>query len=40
VQVNVHDWLALPIGGPTLDRTEWGKDPSLKLSFDPVLDRI
>jgi hypothetical protein len=29
VQVDVHDRLALPIGGPTLDRTEWGKDPSL-----------
>jgi hypothetical protein len=40
VQADVHDWLALPIGGPTLDLTEWGKDPSLELSFNPVLDRI
>jgi hypothetical protein len=40
VQADVHDRLALPVGSPTLDRTEWGKDPSLELSFDPVLDRI
>jgi hypothetical protein len=40
VQVDVHDWLALPIGGPTLDRAEWGKDPSLEPGYDPVLDRI
>jgi hypothetical protein len=40
VQANVHDRLALPVGGLTLDRTEWGKDPGLKPSFDPVLDRI
>jgi hypothetical protein len=40
VQANVHDRLALPVGGPTLDRTEWGKDPGLEPGFDPVLDRI
>jgi hypothetical protein len=40
VQGDVHDRLALPVGGPTLNRTEWGKDPSLELGFDPVLDRI
>jgi hypothetical protein len=40
VQADVHDRLALPIGGPTLDRTEWGKDPGLEPGFDPVLDRI
>jgi hypothetical protein len=40
VQADVHDRLALLIGGPTLDRTEWGKDPSLELGFVPVLDRI
>jgi hypothetical protein len=40
VQADVHDWLALPVGGPTLDRTEWGEDPSLEPGFDPVLDQI
>jgi hypothetical protein len=40
VQTNVHDRLALPIGSPTLDHTEWVKDPGLELSFDPVLDWI
>jgi hypothetical protein len=40
VQADVHDRLVLPIGGPTLDRTEWGKDPGLEPGFDPVLDRI
>jgi hypothetical protein len=40
VQADVHDRLALPIGGPTLDRTEWGKDPGLEPGFNPVLDRI
>jgi hypothetical protein len=40
VQVDVHDWLALLVDSPTLDRTEWGKDPGLELGFDPVLDRI
>jgi hypothetical protein len=30
----------LPIGGPTLDRTEWGKDPDLELGLDPVLEWI
>jgi hypothetical protein len=40
VQADVHNWLALPIGGLTLDRTEWGKDPGLEPGFDPVLDRI
>jgi hypothetical protein len=40
VQADVHDWLTLSVSGPTLDRTEWGKDPDLELSFDPVLDQI
>jgi hypothetical protein len=40
VQAHVHDRLALPVSGPTLDRAEWGKDPGLKSGFDPVLDRI
>jgi hypothetical protein len=40
VQADVHNRLALPVSGPTLDRTEWGKDPSLEPGFDPVLDRI
>jgi hypothetical protein len=40
VQADVHDRLALLIGGLTLDRTEWGKDPGLEPGFDPVLDRI
>jgi hypothetical protein len=39
-QANVHERLALPVGGPTLDHTEWGKDLGLELRFDPVLDRI
>jgi hypothetical protein len=40
VQADVHDRLALPVSGPTLDRTEWGKDPILEPGFNPVLDRI
>jgi hypothetical protein len=40
VQVDSHDRLALPIGGPTLDSTEWGKDPGLESGFNPVLDQI
>jgi hypothetical protein len=40
VQADVHDRLALPVGSPTLDRTEWGKDLGLEPRFDPVLDRI
>jgi hypothetical protein len=40
VQVNVHDRLALPVDGSTLDHTEWGKDPGLEPGFNPVLDRI
>jgi hypothetical protein len=40
VQVDIHDRLTLPIGGLTLNRTEWGKDPSLEPGFDPVLDQI
>jgi hypothetical protein len=40
VQVDVRDRLALPIGGPTLDHTEWGKDPGLEPGFDLVLDQI
>jgi hypothetical protein len=38
VGADVHDQLALPISGPTLNRTEWGKDLGLEPSFDPVLD--
>jgi hypothetical protein len=40
VLADVHDRLALPVGGPTLDRTEWGKDPGLEPGFDPMMDRI
>jgi hypothetical protein len=40
VQADVHDRLVVPVGGPTLDRTEWGKDPNQEPDFDPVLDRI
>jgi hypothetical protein len=40
VQADIHDRLTLPIGCPTLDRTEWGKDHGLEPNFDPVLDRI
>jgi hypothetical protein len=40
VQADVHDRLALLIGGPTLDHTEWGKDLGLEPGFGPVLDRI
>jgi hypothetical protein len=40
VQADAHDRLALPIGGPTLDRTEWGKDPGLEQGFNPVLERV
>jgi hypothetical protein len=40
VQADVHDWLALPVGGLTLDRTEWGQDPDLEPGFNPMLDQI
>jgi hypothetical protein len=40
VQADVHDRLTLPIDGPTLDRTEWVRDPGLELGFNPVLDWI
>jgi hypothetical protein len=40
VQANTYDRLALLAGAPTLNRTEWVKDPSLESSFDPVLDQI
>jgi hypothetical protein len=40
VQADAHDRLALPVDAPTLDRTEWVKDPELESGFDPVLDRI
>jgi hypothetical protein len=40
VQMDIHDRITLPVGGPTLDRTEWGKDPGLESGFDPVLDQI
>jgi hypothetical protein len=39
-QADIHDRLALPIDGLTLDRTKWGKDPGLEPCFDPVLNRI
>jgi hypothetical protein len=35
VQANVHDWLALPVGGPTLDRTEWVKAPGAGSDLVP-----
>jgi hypothetical protein len=40
VHADAHDWLALPTGAPTLDCTEWVKDPGLESGFDPILDRI
>jgi hypothetical protein len=40
VEADAHDRLALAVGGPTLDHTEWGKDPSLELGFNPVLERV
>jgi hypothetical protein len=40
VQVDAHDRLVLPVSGPTLDLTEWGKDPGLEPGFNLVLDRI
>jgi hypothetical protein len=40
VQADGHDRLSLPAGAPTLDLTEWVKDPGLESGFDPVLDRI
>jgi hypothetical protein len=40
VQVDVHDRLTLLVATPTLDHTEWVKDPDLESGFDPVLDRI
>jgi hypothetical protein len=40
VQADAHDRLPLPTGAPTLDRTEWVKDPCLESSFDPIMDRI
>jgi hypothetical protein len=30
----------LPVAVPTLDRTEWVKDPGLESGFDPVLNQI
>jgi hypothetical protein len=40
VQADAHDRLVLPIDGPTLDRTEWGKGLGLELGFYPVLERV
>jgi hypothetical protein len=40
VQEDAHDRLALPVGAPTLDHTEFVKDPGPESGFDPVLDRI
>jgi hypothetical protein len=40
MQADAHDRLVIPTAAPTLNRAEWGKDPSLESGFDPVLDRI
>jgi hypothetical protein len=40
VQADIHNRVTLPIGGLTLDRTKWGKDPGQEPGFDPVLERI
>jgi hypothetical protein len=40
VDVDVNDRLTLPAAAPTLDCTEWVKDPGLESGFDPVLDQI
>jgi hypothetical protein len=40
VLADAHDQLALHVDAPTLDRTEWVKDPGLESGFNPVLDRI
>jgi hypothetical protein len=40
VQADSNDRLALPAGAPTLDCTEWVKDPGLESGFDPILDQI
>jgi hypothetical protein len=37
VQADSHDRLALPVDAPTLDCTEWVKDPGLESGFDPML---
>jgi hypothetical protein len=33
VQPDVHDWLTLPVGSPTLDRTKWVKYPRSGVGF-------
>jgi hypothetical protein len=38
--VDIHDRLVLLTAAPTLHRADWGKDPSLELGFNPVLERI
>jgi hypothetical protein len=40
VKADAHDRFALPVGGLTLDRTEWGTDPSLEPGFDSVLELV
>jgi hypothetical protein len=40
MQVDAHDRLVIPAAAPTLNRAEWGKDPSLESGFDPMLDQI
>jgi hypothetical protein len=40
VQADAHDWLTLPASAPTLNCTEWVKDPGLESGFDLTLDRI
>jgi hypothetical protein len=35
VQADVHDRLILSTAAPTLDRTEWVKDPGLESGFNP-----
>jgi hypothetical protein len=39
VQVDAHDWLALPVATSTLDGAEWVIDPGLESRFDPMLER-
>jgi hypothetical protein len=40
VQADIHNWLALLVIAPTLDRAEWVKDPGPESGFNPVLDQI
>jgi hypothetical protein len=40
VQADAHDRLTLPVGAPTLNRTERVKDLGLESGFDLILDQI